>query len=453
MLSGRGKELQYLRKFYERDGSQFVVLYGRYGVGKTRLVREFAEEIPCFYYACREASAREQRFQWGKELTRTGAVLEEFPAWQELFAGSLRSASLKQVFVLDEFQYLMKSDSAFMGELTAFVERLAGTGERDLLVILVSSSISWVENDMIKKMGRAAYKLSGLLKVKPLGFFEMREAFPEYSSQQALGLYSVLGGNPGLWQYMSPSKSLKENICETILSSTGALSGEYRKILSAELRELSVYQTILSALAGGHHKLNAIYEYTGFSRAKISVYLKNLMGLELIEKVFSYETAGREHVQKGVYRISDHFLHFAFTYLYPNASRLEQMQAEVFYESDVAPTFRAFMSAAYKEICREYVQREAAKGEFPFTVSSMGEWAGKAGDIDVVARSEEGETLLAVCICDQNKFSYADYEWLLFLAGQAKLRTDHIWLFTDVGFEERLMAEAREKENLSLILI
>ena len=451
MLSGREKELQYLQKFYEKTGSQFVVLYGRRGVGKTRLVREFAEEIPYFYYACRDASEREQRYQWGKELSEAGVVTEEFPAWQELFTGSLQSESFKQVFVLDEFQYLMKNGSSFMGELTAFADGLAET--RELLIILISSSISWVENDMIKKMGRAAYKLSGLLKVKPLGFFEMREAFPGYSSEQAFGLYSVLGGNPGLWRYMSPDKSLRENISDTILSSTGALSGECRRILSEELREFSVYQTILSALAGGRQKLNDIYEYTGFSRAKISVYLKNLMELGLIEKVFSFDTAGREHTQKGVYRICDHFLHFAFTYLYPNASRLEQLQAAVFYEEKIEPTFRRFMSAAFKEICRDYVQRQAVEGELPFAVSSMGEWAGKAGDIDVVAQGEDGETLLAVCMCEQDRFSYADYEWLLFLAGQAKLRTDHIWLFTDKGFEERLMAEARERENLSLILI
>ena len=61
--------------------------------------------------------------------------------------------------------------------------------------------------------------------------------------------------------------------------------------------------------------------------------------------------------------------------------------------------------------------------------------------------------MLALCQCEREKFPYEDYEWLLFLAKQAKLRTDHIWLFTDKGFDERLMAETREKENLSLILI
>lgn len=451
MLTGREKEIQYLQRFYEKDGSQFVVLYGRKGMGKTGLVREFTNDIPCFYYACREASEREQRFQWGKELSEAGTVMEEFSTWQELFAGSLQSESLKQVFVLDEFQYLMKGDSNFIGELTAFVEGLAGT--RELLVILISSSISWVENGMIKKMGRTAYKLSGLLKIRPLSFFELRETFPGYSSKQAFGLYAVLGGNPGLWRYMSPAKTLKENICEIILSDTGALCGEGRRILSEELRELSIYQTILSALAGGRHKLNDIYEHTGFSRAKISVYLKNLMELELIEKVFSYDTEGREHTQKGVYRICDHFLRFVFTYLYPNSSRLAVMSPETFYERDIAPTFRLFMSAAFKDICREYVRREAAKGQFPFEISAMGEWVGKTGDIDVVAQSETGETLLAVCACEREKFPYEDYEWLLFLAGQARLRTDHIWLFTDREFDERLAAEAREKENLSLILL
>ena len=42
MLTGRDRELQYLQKFYEKSGSHLVVLYGQRGVGKTRLVREFA---------------------------------------------------------------------------------------------------------------------------------------------------------------------------------------------------------------------------------------------------------------------------------------------------------------------------------------------------------------------------------------------------------------------------
>ena len=223
--------------------------------------------------------------------------------------------------------------------------------------------------------------------------------------------------------------------------------------MSQDLRELPVYQTILSALAGGYCKLNDIYEYTGFSRAKISVYLKHLMERELIEKVFSYDTAGREQTQKGVYRICNPFLHFAFTYLYPSASALEEMTAEQFYEKYVAPTFRRYRSFSFKEVCREYLQREAARGRLPFTVSDKGEWAGKAGDIDIILRGEAGETLLAVCQCEREEFPREDYEWLLFLAEKAKLRADYIWLFSDGKFDEKLAEEARDSESLSLVVL
>lgn len=451
MLTGRKKEMQYLRRFYEKGGSQIVVLYGQAGVGKTRLIREFAGKLPCFYYACRDVSEREQQFRWGKELSEAGRNLKEFPDWRALLAGSMQMLLKKQVLVLDEFQHIMKNSASFMEELISFAEEKAD--KQGLFVILVSSAASWVEGSMIKKMGAPAHKLSGLLKIRPLSFGETQEAFPKYSAEQLFGLYAVLGGNPGLWQYMSPEKSLKENICDTLLSPTGALFGECRRILSAELRELNVYQTLLSALASGRHKLNDIYEYTRFSRAKISVYLKNLMELGLVEKVFSYDAAGREHMQKGVYRICNHLVHFTFTYLYPAASKLQFINVESFYENDIEPTLRRYQSYTFKEMCKEYLLQRAAEGVLPFVVSIAGEWAGKAGDIDIVLQSETGETLLAVCEYEKAVFSYEDYEWLLFLAKQAKLRTDYIWLFADGRFEERLIEEAKEKENLSLILL
>lgn len=79
------------------------------------------------------------------------------------------------------------------------------------------------------------------------------------------------------------------------------------KWLSEELRETAVYDTILATLADGRHgKLNDMYAHTGFSRAKISVYLKNLMELELVEKVLP-----------GTYEICNAFVRFYFCFLFP----------------------------------------------------------------------------------------------------------------------------------------
>lgn len=449
MLSGRSEEISNLEQFYEKPGSQLVVVYGQSGVGKTTLVREFAADKSCFYYACREASEREQCRQWGREISAGSALLPQFPTWQELFAGSFSEIRRKQVLILDEFQYIIKGSSGFLKELISFIHQHRETYE--VLVILISSSISWVENSMVKRIGEAAYSLSGLLKIRPLDFFQIRKAFPGYTVEDAVYLYGMLGGIPGLWKHMSPEKNLKENICETMISPEGALFGECKRLLSEELRELGIYQTILSALADGNHKLNDIYACTGFSRAKISVYLKNLMELEIIEKVFSYDTEGRENVQKGVYRISNPFVHFYFTYLYPNLSRLETEDGEVFYQEYIYPTLRQYTAPYFREICEIYLIRKASRGELPFKVSGCGEWVGKAGSIDIILQSERGETVLCCCNWMKPLLPYEDYEKLLFLAKQAKLEADEIWLFSVGRFDEKLSLEAKMKQNLRLL--
>ena len=48
-----------------------------------------------------------------------------------------------------------------------------------------------------------------------------------------------------------------------------------------------------------------IFHATGFSRAKISVYLKNLANFNIAEKVVSFETGGWENAKKGVYQIKE----------------------------------------------------------------------------------------------------------------------------------------------------
>ena len=140
----------------------------------------------------------------------------------------------------------------------------------------------------------------------------MMEYFSGFSMEQCIEAYAVLGGIPGLWNHFSDKLSIKENICRNILDSKAFLFGEGQRMVEEELRETGVYNTILSSIAAGNHKLNDLYLHTEFSRAKISVYLKNLMELELVEKIFSYDTEGKANTQKGIYRISNHFVHFYF---------------------------------------------------------------------------------------------------------------------------------------------
>ena len=69
----------------------------------------------------------------------------------------------------------------------------------------------------------------------------------------------------------------------------------------------------------------------------------------------------------------------------------------------------------------------------------------------MIAQNENGETIVGICNWDKPMMRYDDYEWLLFCAEKAKLRTDYIYLFSVRRFDEKLNLEAKVKQNLKLI--
>lgn len=447
MVLGRTSELKYLNTNYDREGSRILVVYGQKNVGKTALLGQFVQDKPYYYYRARSSSDREQRFQWGKELNVRKTAVSGFPAYTEILNAILPRQEQKKVIIVDEFQYMIKTGGEFMKELVSYVHE----SRSDVMVILCSSSIGWIENSMVTKIGEAAYELSGFLKIRELEFEALMEYFPGFTMEQCIEAYAVLGGIPGVWTDFNDKLSIRDNICRSILGINSPLCMKGEHIVHEELRETGVYNSILASIAAGSHKLNDLYLHTGFSRAKISVYLKNLMELELVEKVFSYDTDGKANVQKGIYRISNHLVHFYFTYLYPNLSDLEAMMPGEFYRSYIAPDFKNYVADYFKIVCKQYIEKWNKWGRLPIEVERIGEWVGKQGTIDIIAQDADGRTIIGICSWDKPIMRYDDYERLLFCAEKAKLRADYVYLFSVKKFDEKLTLEAKVKHNLKLI--
>ena len=331
---GREAELNYLKQYYNAKGSHILVVYGQKGVGKTTLIRSFERWADKSYYAARSCSDREQRFQWAKELAG-GVSGGEYPEYGELLERALKGASgRKFILIVDEFHYILKGNADFFSQLNQFVKN----SEIPLLVILCSSAAGWVEGSMVSKIGAEAAAISGFLKVRELGIERIQEIYPEYSEDDRVQLYAVLGGVPGLWNRIKPQLSAVDNLIHNMLDKYSSIYGEMTWCLVEELRETAVYNTILATMAAGSVKLNDIYHHTGFSRAKISVYLKNLMELDMVEKVGA-----------GTYRITKPYVRFYFRFIYPNISLLEELSPEQFYKEIVEDAFPGFVREAYRK--------------------------------------------------------------------------------------------------------
>lgn len=448
-LLGRSKEIAYLEQFYDRAESGLIVMYGRRGVGKSAILQEFCAGKDSCYYKARACSEREQTYLWGAQLRESGLESEEYPTYDSIMQQLTLRRSVKKIIVIDQFEHIMKNSTMCMDSLTRILHNQ--WNNQPVLIILCSAAIGWVENSMVLKLGTAAFEISGFLKIKELGFSELFTYFSEYTMRQCLETYAVLGGIFAYWEKMDQTHLLQENLCRLMLRSGEVLQLEAKWQVEEELRETSVYHTLLSAIAAGRNKLNELHAHTGFSRAKISVYLKNLMELELVEKVFSFDTAGKENTKKGIYRISSHLVHFYFRYLYPHLSQLERMEPQVFYEIYIGPTLTDYAGMYFPKVCSQYLEKLNREDRLPFTYTKSGEWVGKAGTIDFVAQDDAGHTLIAGCDDTMQKMSLADYEWLLFCARQARLKADVIYLFAMEGFDQELEDIAGKDEKVHLI--
>ncbi len=438
MFVGRTQELKQLEDAYRQERNAAVVLYGRLGIGKTEIATLFAKDKPNLFYMARELSEQEQCYTFAKDLgIETGNEVPDFYRVLKQAVAEREDKSRKAVIIIDEFHFLVKTSNAFK---VAFLKLLM---EEECMFLFVSSSVNWVENSMVEDFGPAAKALYLTIKCKEFTFLDLVKRFPDMSVEKTIYANAVLGGVPEYLNYWNEKSSVKENILRIFLRKDAPLLYGAEAFLKKELRELGAYNAILASMAAGRNKLNDIYARTGFSRAKISVYIKNLIELDIVEKVFSFDasesaTLVHANVQKGLYRMKDNYLRFWYRYVFPNLSAVLMGQGEQVYEKEISKDFTAYMQECFAGVCSEYLKLMAQYGKLAGQYNTWGTWYGKSGRIDVVAGNEEGAILAGFCRFDNKMMTVKDFSQYKELLELALLTPKELYLFSKAGFTEEL---------------
>lgn len=444
MFIGRTKELKFLDDYYGQKENNLLVLYGRRGIGKTELLHRFSLDKQCIYYHARECSKREQYFI----LTKEWEEIYHVKAEEDGYGAVLRKAAEQySVFIIDEFHNMLKNGEKLAAALNGL---LTGDSGKKVLVILCSSSIHWVENDMANSIGSLAESISAFLKIKELTFADIMNRFPSYDIEQCITVYSILGGVPDYLNLWSEKQTLKENIERLFLHKNGRLYKEAESYLKTELRELSLYNTILMTLAEGNNKLNDIYEKTGFSRAKISVYIKNLIELDVLKKQISYEKYGKD-ILKGLYCYQDRMLHFWYRFVFPNLTRLEQRKMKEVYVEKIAYQLTDYAEPYFIEVCKEYLKLLSEYKKIPYQIEQLGSWYGKDGQIDIIGETTDKKIIFGKCKWSQEVMNEEELMEILNLLIQAEIEPDYYFLFSKNGFTDGLEVKARGINNMTLL--
>lgn len=423
---GRAKIISQIESRFEEQGSGILILYGERGMGKTTLLQAVAKKFPSVYYHAVPASGPQQARlfmgQLGEEKWRPAADCRD-----AFFCLTKRYRQQKVLLIIDEFDCILRADEYFSQELRILLNH--GYSDTDFLVILSSSSLGFIANAMGKKLAGCAPLIRGTFKLRALSFSDACLLMKDLEPRDRFAAYALFGGNPLYLSAACGYRGYRQMICGMFFREPGLACECGLRSISGELREPNVYATILYAIASGKTKLNEIHLATGFGRAKISVYLKNLMELDLVEKVYSYGSAPRDDSKKGVYRIANPAVAFWYRFFYDRMGDAQRMQPEEFFDRWIADRLDAFWEHAYADVVAQALCEGKISG-LPRIVR-CGEWIGKSGEIPVVAVTDEERAIPVFVRPGGERMTAEDAEWYAFSCKKAGLDPEEMLLFSE----------------------
>jgi len=457
---GRMRELESLERLYQNDEFAFAVVYGRRRVGKSALINEFIKRggkkairfIATEYTDAINLQNFSQRvFAAYPQQSKFGG----FPTWETAFEYiAEQAAGEKLVLDIDEYPYLAKANPAISSELQKCIDTVFQ--DTKILLILCGSSMSFMENQVLGYQSPLYGRRAAQYRIEPLDYYDSAEFFGDACPEDKLLGYAVTGGIPQYLKVISKAANVERGIEEAFFTKDGFLYEEPQNLLKQELREPATYNTIIKAIANGSTKMNEIASKIGEKDGKVAIYIKNLIGLGIIEKTAPMFT---DTDRGGIYRIKDGMYRFWHRFV-PSVTEMIAAGDGGVYEEDVRPFISDFMGPAFEDICMQYMMRMNIKRRLPFRFTRIGRWWGgnpvtkKETEIDVVASSRDGTKIIVGDCKWRNKMMGLNlYDDLKERAALFPGKEINYYMFSRSGFSQELREEAEKDKKLRLICL
>lgn len=454
----RKSEMETLQNEYDRKGSSLVILYGRRRVGKTTLISEFIKDKEAlFFLASEESEVQNRNVFKDKVADFTGNSLlknAEVKSWDVIFKAVIDTEfERKPVVVIDEFQYIGKSNPAFPSIFQRIWEELLKN--KSIMVILCGSLISMMESQTLSYNSPLYGRRTAQIRLKQIPFRYYHEFFPEKTRRQLIEMYSVTGGVPKYIELFSENRDIFRSIQTCVVNRSGYLYDEPHFLLQQEVSEVGSYFSVMKAIAAGNSKLSAISAMLEVKSTSLTKYLKTLIDLELLEREVPVTEDNPEKSKRGLYKIKDNYIRFWFAFIYPNMSFIENGNDDIVMNQIKNNLLSRHTSFVYEDVCRERMWDLNAREVWPFHFSKIGRWWDGKNEIDIAALDPDGKNLIlgeckywqkpvGINILYELEQKSASVGW--------KRENRHIWyvLFGAAGFTEELKELAKIRDDLLL---
>ena len=450
MFIGRKSELALLEEMYQKEGFQFLVLYGRRRVGKTSLLCEFAKKYKSIFFSAQEKNDALNLEDFSKTVQKhfSENYFGTFSDWQTAFQylGD-RASGERLILIIDEFPFIAGENPSIKSILQHTIDH--NFKGKNIFLILCGSSVSFMENEIMGYKSPLYGRSTGQLEVLPFDYYDSSLFFEKYSNIDKLLAYGILGGIPCYLNAFGDKISIKKNIAEQIIRTGAFLKDEPQLLLKMELREPSVYNSIFEAIANGANRLNDISLKIHEESQKCSKYINTLRSIKLIERITP--CSDNESSKKSLYKIADNYFSFWYKFIFSNMSYYELLDANEAAE-EIAGELPDYMGNIFENICCQYMLRLAKNKKLPFVPYSIGRWWGanpitkKQDDIDILALNKNGDSaIFCECKFRNSAFDMKEYDDLICASNIfIKPEKRYYYLFSKGGYTKVVCERAKE---------
>lgn len=352
MFTGREVELNSIRQALGKTNVS-VLVYGKRKVGKTTLISRAlsGSNDHTVYYECLKSTIKDNIDGFVSALVREKVLRVKmgFESFQDVFI-YLNSLEKPMNIVIDEYPYLKQFENS--DTVDSIFQNIIDNHIGNLRLFLSGSHVGMMK-DLLLENNALYGRFSVTIKLAELNYIEAAEFYPQKSVYDKVALYSVFGGSPFVCEFLDGSKTLKENIVNTILNPLNPIHNYAEHLLISDFSISVTAERIFCAIANGRKKYGAIEEKLGMpANGLLSKQLKSLLELDVIAKTnpINRQTDNK----KTAYEISDNLLRFYYAFVYKNKSALQVLGASAFYDAYIAPSILTFISHRFEDICRSY---------------------------------------------------------------------------------------------------
>lgn len=378
MFHGRTDELRTLQERYDSGRFEFLPVYGRRKVGKTALLKKFAEGKNAVYFSAQKGSLGANLSGLAKALTGAETDMPDLDAILEV----MRTRSEKERFlvIIDGFTDLKSRDDSVPGALKRFIDE--NKDRTKLFLILCGSSTNIMMHSSMGQRGFLYSMRTGNLKVRPMSFQEARAFIPQYCLEDQMRIYAMTGGIP-LYLEQFSGTSLKDDIIRNFMMPGSFFPDEAFMTLTENFENPITYYPILQAMAGGASRNSEISQKSDVSPALTTRYLSDLISVDIVSKEHPVDNPGGKSTR---YRINDEFLKTYFKCIQGSCADLspEEMPAAA---DRILSAVQTEAGHEFEKICAAYLRRKLR--------GRPGRWWGsdpvtkRQEEIDIVITVEE----------------------------------------------------------------